>query len=111
MSALEDQVGGGHYKDMAIQPAVYIHKNNIGFLEGGAIKYLSRWRKKNGIQDLKKAIHMIELLIEMEYEKEDDTLQEHYQHMAEWDEDRMDAIGQNGNDGAVYDELYWHERQ
>ena len=64
--ALNKQIGGDHYKQMAIQPAEYIHKNNLGFLEGTAIAYISRWRNKNGIEDLKKAIHTIELLIELE---------------------------------------------
>lgn len=64
--ALNEQVGGNHYKDMAIQPAEYIHANGIGFLEGNAIKYLSRWQHKGGIDDLKKAKHCIELLIELE---------------------------------------------
>lgn len=66
MSAFDTQVSGSHYKDMVIQPVEYIHQNGIGFIEGAAIKYLSRWKNKNGIEDLKKAIHMIELLIEME---------------------------------------------
>ena len=66
VSALDTQVGGGHYKDMAIQPVEFIHKNGIGFVEGCAIKYLCRWRNKNGIEDLKKARHFIDLLIEME---------------------------------------------
>lgn len=64
--ALRAQVGGGHYKDMVIQPVEFIHKNGIGFAEGSAIKYLCRWRKKGGIEDLKKARHFIDLLIEME---------------------------------------------
>lgn len=63
---LDKQVGGSHYKDMVIQPVEFIHKNGIGFCEGSAIKYLCRWRKKNGIQDLMKARHFIDLLIEME---------------------------------------------
>jgi hypothetical protein len=62
----QKQEGGKHYKEMKIQPAEYIHKNNIGYMEGRAIYYLSRWKNKNGVEDLKKAIHMIELLIEME---------------------------------------------
>lgn len=66
MSALETQVGGKHYKDMAIQPVEYIHRNGIGFVEGAVIKYVSRWRAKNGVEDLMKARHMIDLLIEME---------------------------------------------
>lgn len=65
-SAFAQQEGGSHYKDMAIQPAEYIHRNNIGFMEGCAIKYLSRWRNKNGIEDLKKARHFIDMLIELE---------------------------------------------
>ena len=60
------QVGGGHYKNLKIQPIEYIHANNIPFAEGCAIKYLSRWRDKGGIQDLKKARHFIDLLIELE---------------------------------------------
>lgn len=60
------QHGGTHYKTMAIQPWDYIVSNNLGYLEGNAVKYLSRWRQKNGIEDLKKAIHYIEKLIEIE---------------------------------------------
>lgn len=67
--ALDEQVGGSHYKDMVIQPIEFIHKNAIGFCEGSAITYLCRWRAKNGIQDLKKAIHFIEMLIDMEAKK------------------------------------------
>jgi len=66
MSAKEEQVGGGHYKDMKIQPVEFIHANGIPYLEANAIKYLCRWRKKNGIEDLKKAQHYIQLLIELE---------------------------------------------
>jgi hypothetical protein len=66
MKALVTQVGGNHYRDMAIQPVVFIHKNGIGFIEGNIVKYVSRWRNKNGIEDLKKARHMLDLLIEME---------------------------------------------
>lgn len=65
-SALKAQEGGSHYKDLAIQPVEFIHANNIGYMEGNVIKYLVRWRNKNGIQDLKKARHYIDLLIEME---------------------------------------------
>jgi hypothetical protein len=65
-SALEAQVGGDHYKDLAIQPIEYILANNIPFTEGNVIKYVTRWRSKNGITDLKKARHMLDLLIEHE---------------------------------------------
>ena len=63
---LKVQEGGTHYKDMAIQPIEYIHANGLGFAEGSIIKYVSRWRVKNGLQDLKKARHFIDLLIELE---------------------------------------------
>lgn len=66
MSALKSQVGGGHYKDMAIQPAEYNHRNGIPFIEGCVIKYVSRWRAKGGVEDLKKARHFLDMLIEME---------------------------------------------
>ena len=65
-SALEKQEGGNHYKDYSIQPIEYIHANNIPFAEGSVIKYVTRWRDKNGVADLKKAIHFLELLIELE---------------------------------------------
>jgi hypothetical protein len=66
MSALEKQVDGDHYKGKAIQPVQYIHANNLGFCEGNVIKYVTRWKDKNGIKDLEKAKHYIELLIELE---------------------------------------------
>lgn len=65
-AALNKQEGGSHYKAMKIQPFEYIHANGIGFAEGCVIKYVSRWKAKNGIEDLKKAIHFLELLIEAE---------------------------------------------
>jgi hypothetical protein len=70
MSALNKQVGGTHYKDFAIQPVEFIQKNGLGFCEGNAIKYLCRWRAKNGVEDLQKAIHYIELLIQMENKRD-----------------------------------------
>lgn len=66
---LATQVGGSHYKDLKIQPIEFIHANNIPFCEANAIKYLCRWRNKNGLQDLEKARHYIDLLIELETKK------------------------------------------
>jgi len=66
MDALEKQVEGSHYKDLPIQPVEYIYANALGYFEGNVIKYVSRWRKKNGIADLEKAKHYIELLIQLE---------------------------------------------
>lgn len=60
------QHGGAHYKNKPIQPWDYIAANAIGFFDGNAIKYLSRWREKGGVEDLKKAAHYIQKLIELE---------------------------------------------
>lgn len=67
MSALNVQVGGDHYKNLAIQPIEYCQKNNLGACESFVIKYVTRHKSKNGVQDIKKAIHMLELLVELEY--------------------------------------------
>jgi hypothetical protein len=70
MSSLDKQVDGDHYKSLPIQPIEFIHANNIPFCEANAIKYLCRWRNKNGLADLEKAKHYIELLIELETRRE-----------------------------------------
>jgi hypothetical protein len=67
LSALDKQVSGVHYKDKGIQPIVYIHANDLGFCEGNVIKYVTRHKEKNGAADIKKAIHYLELLLELEY--------------------------------------------
>jgi len=64
--AIHKQVAGTHYKDMPIQPVEYIHANALGYFEGNVVKYISRWRKKGGMDDLRKAKHYVELLIELE---------------------------------------------
>lgn len=66
-SALSTQEGGNHYKSMAIQPVEFVTKNNIGFIEGSVIKYVCRHRNKNGVEDIRKAIHFLNLLLELEY--------------------------------------------
>jgi hypothetical protein len=62
--ANEQQVGGEHYAVKAIQPWDFIIANNIGYLEGNIIKYISRWKDKGGVEDLKKAQHYLQKLIE-----------------------------------------------
>ena len=64
---MSEQIGGTHYNQFKIQPVTYIHENNLGFLAGNAIKYVTRYHLKNGKQDLQKAIHCIQMLIELEY--------------------------------------------
>jgi len=60
---LDIQHGGDHYKSRGIQPIEYILANNLGFCEGNCIKYVTRYKDKNGIEDLKKAKHYLEYLI------------------------------------------------
>ena len=65
LSSLDNQVGGDHYQ-MPIQPVEFIHKNGLGFIVGNVVKYVVRYKQKNGIEDLKKASHYLDMLIEME---------------------------------------------
>jgi hypothetical protein len=58
------QVGGSHYKDRATQPIEYMMSNELGYAEGAVVKYVTRWKDKGGVEDLKKAKHFLELLID-----------------------------------------------
>jgi len=63
---LQRQTGGTHYKNMVIQPVEYAEKNGLSLLEGNVVKYISRWKLKGQpLQDLEKAKHCIDLLIEI----------------------------------------------
>lgn len=64
---LDIQVDGNHYKSLKIQPVEYSHANGLDFFQGSVVKYITRFREKNGKADLEKAKHFIELLIELEY--------------------------------------------
>ena len=65
VSANAVQVGGGHYQGKAIQPWDYIVSNRLGYLEGNVVKYVSRWQEKGGRQDLEKARHYLDKLLEV----------------------------------------------
>lgn len=58
------QIGGDHYTTMAMQPFELISKIRPNFFVGNVIKYISRWRRKNGLEDLQKALHYVEYIIE-----------------------------------------------
>ena len=73
-SALNKQVSGNHYKDKGIQPIVYIHANDLGFCAGNVVKYVTRYKTKGGAADIKKAIHYLELLLELEYKNAPPTV-------------------------------------
>lgn len=68
---LDVQIGGGHYKGLAIQPIEYCMRNRLDHCQSNVVKYVTRFRDKNGIEDLKKARHYIDLLIEFEYGSDD----------------------------------------
>lgn len=67
MKALDKQEGGDHYKHLAIQPVEYCYRNAMLSLESSVVKYVTRHRFKNGEEDIKKAIHCLELLLDLEY--------------------------------------------
>lgn len=66
-SALNKQVGGSHYKGLPIQPVEYIHANEMSYLAGNVVKYISRHKAKGGAADVHKAIHYCELILALEY--------------------------------------------
>lgn len=67
MSALDVQVGGDHYKDYAIQPVEFCQRNNLNWCQANVVKYVVRYKEKKGLEDLQKAKHYLDLLIEFEY--------------------------------------------
>ena len=67
-SAFDTQEGGDHYSKLAIQPIEYCQRNELGTCESFVVKYVTRWKDKGGVQDLRKARHVLDLLIEMEEE-------------------------------------------
>lgn len=64
------QIGGDHYKSKGIQPWDYIAANDLDYFQGNVIKYVTRFREKNGIQDLEKAQHYLQKLIDIEKDKQ-----------------------------------------
>lgn len=71
MSAKDYQIAGNHYKNKGIQPIEYIMSNDLDFCEGNVVKYVTRWKFKseNRVDDLLKAKHYLEFLIEREKNK------------------------------------------
>jgi hypothetical protein len=65
--ALDTQIAGSHYKDMAIQPLEFCQRNRIPFCESNVIKYCCRHRTKNGKEDILKAIHNLQVILQLEY--------------------------------------------
>lgn len=76
MSANDRQVGGDHYQKQKIQHWDYVLANDIPYMEAQIIKYVSRHRDKNGVQDLEKAVHFLHKLIEVERAKAEELVGE-----------------------------------
>ena len=81
MSAYKKQIGGSHYKSMAVQPSQFINKNRLQFAEGSAIKYICRHSAKGKEEDIKKAIHYLEMILERDYSEKKESWTEGYK---EW---------------------------
>ena len=92
----DTQVGGNHYKDMKIQPSEFINKNKLQFAEGNAIKYICRHGSKGQKQDLEKAKHYIDMIIERDYGVE----------LPKSDEDSMDDLSEGFKDDLSSDIYY-----
>ena len=69
MNNTKTQVGGSHYSSLKIQPVEYIHANALSYMEGNVVKYVTRHSSKNGAEDIKKAIHYLNLILEFDYAK------------------------------------------
>jgi len=65
------QIGGRHYQSMKIQPSLFINENKLLFAEGNAIKYICRHKMKGKKEDILKAIHYLEMVLERDYKEND----------------------------------------
>lgn len=74
MSVLENQVGGDHYRNKAIQPIQYIMANKLPFCEGNIVKYITRWREKGGVEDLRKIKEYCDFLIREEIDGQEEEV-------------------------------------
>ena len=80
MSAYDKQIGGKHYQNFSIQPSKFVIENELLFPEGNVIKYICMHRFKNGKEDLEKAVHFIEMIIERDYPTIPMTEEEEYRN-------------------------------
>ena len=80
MSAYDKQIGGKHYQNFSIQPSKFVIENELLFPEGNVIKYICRHRYKYGKEDLEKAVHFIEMIIERDYPTIPMTEEEEYRN-------------------------------
>jgi len=84
MSAYKKQVGGKHYLKYKIQPSKFVVENKLLYPEGCVIKYVIRHQDKGGKQDLEKAKHMIDMIIERDYEEEEEKTESWVEGYKKW---------------------------
>ena len=88
MSAYKKQIGGNHYSRFKVQPSKFINDNNLQFAEGNAIKYICRHAHKGGKQDLEKAKHYIDMIIERDYKDENEKQELWIEGYKKWKENK-----------------------
>ena len=88
MSAYKKQIGGNHYSRFKVQPSEFINKNKLLFAEGNAIKYICRHAHKGGKQDLEKAKHYIDMIIERDYKDEKEKQESWIEGYKKWKENK-----------------------
>ena len=84
MSAYKKQIGGAHYSKFKVQPSKFINDNKLLFAEGNAIKYICRHAYKGGKQDLLKAKHYIDMIIERDYEEKKEKTETWIEGYKKW---------------------------
>ena len=84
MSAYKKQVGGSHYLKFKIQPSRFVVENKLLYPEGNVIKYILRHQNKGGKEDLEKAKHFIEMIIERDYEEEKEKTESWLEGYKKW---------------------------
>ena len=67
------QIAGSHYRNMVIQPSEFINRNRLPFAEGSAIKYICRHAAKGKQEDIHKAIHYLEMILDRDYQDSQST--------------------------------------
>ena len=88
MSAYKKQIGGNHYSRFKVQPSKFINDNKLLFAEGNAIKYICRHSVKNGKEDLEKAKHYIDMIIERDYKDENEKQELWIEGYKKWKENK-----------------------
>ena len=88
MSAYKKQIGGNHYRRFKVQPSEFINKNKLLFAVGNAIKYICRHAHKGGKQDLEKAKHYIDMIIERDYKDEKEKQESWIEGYKKWKENK-----------------------